>query len=456
VPVPVPSLDDRTYDDLIRQARALIPRTAPAWTDHNPSDPGTTLTELFAYLVETLFYQQDRITDRTLAQFARLLGVVPAPGESAAAALGRAVDGLAVPARAITAADVAFQLGRGLFEAVLPVAGPHPAGTPVVAHGRLVGVAQLVSGVAGTDSATIGPLVDGRPVTVLPGDQFVVDEPAEVLVVDAVGPADGAGLTTVTCRSVLRSDHARAPLDRITGPLPGTGTTLAAPVAAGGQILRLTPVPAMPGEGVLALGGPSATEFLPVRGVGRTGVAVVARADPDVGGPDSARAGGADARVDHIVRVLLVPQVAGVAAPAPSAALLQAGYEVLRATGPLGTPFQTAGPTYRQLTLGAVLVRATTSLLGSAQLAAAAAAALRRHLDPLVGGRDGGGWEFGRPVYRSELYGVLEAVAGVDHVAQLSLDGDPTISSWPADGFGQGDADCLVELAAVDVAVRDR
>ena len=44
----LPQLDDRSYDDLIAEARALIPAFAPEWTDHNPSDPGIALLELFA------------------------------------------------------------------------------------------------------------------------------------------------------------------------------------------------------------------------------------------------------------------------------------------------------------------------------------------------------------------------------------------------------------------------
>ena len=36
--VPVPDLDDRSWADLADGARALIPRYAPQWTNHNPSD----------------------------------------------------------------------------------------------------------------------------------------------------------------------------------------------------------------------------------------------------------------------------------------------------------------------------------------------------------------------------------------------------------------------------------
>jgi hypothetical protein len=50
--------------------------------------------------------------------------------------------------------------------------------------------------------------------------------------------------------------------------------------------------------------------------------------------------------------------------------------------------------------------------------------ALRSFLDPLRGGPDGLGWPFGRPVYRSEILQVIDGVAGVDHVTDLTLTAD--------------------------------
>jgi hypothetical protein len=46
-----PNLDDRMWRDYVDEARALIPKYAPQWTDHNASDLGITLIELFAFLV---------------------------------------------------------------------------------------------------------------------------------------------------------------------------------------------------------------------------------------------------------------------------------------------------------------------------------------------------------------------------------------------------------------------
>jgi predicted phage baseplate assembly protein len=52
--------------------------------------------------------------------------------------------------------------------------------------------------------------------------------------------------------------------------------------------------------------------------------------------------------------------------------------------------------------------------------------ALYDYLDPLTGGADGGGWPFGRPVQVADVFGVLQAVPGVELVSEVRLFGaDP-------------------------------
>jgi len=73
MPLTLPNLDDRIYTDLVAEALSLIPSYAPEWTNHNPSDPGITLIELFAYLTEMLLYRQNRVTEANLWSFLQLL-----------------------------------------------------------------------------------------------------------------------------------------------------------------------------------------------------------------------------------------------------------------------------------------------------------------------------------------------------------------------------------------------
>lgn len=74
-----PDLDDRTWQDLVDQMRALIPRYAPGWTDHNPSDLGITLIELFAWLAEGVVYRLNQVPEKNYIAFLNLLGITRDP-----------------------------------------------------------------------------------------------------------------------------------------------------------------------------------------------------------------------------------------------------------------------------------------------------------------------------------------------------------------------------------------
>ena len=74
MPLEIPNLDNRRWEDLVEEARALIPRVAPRWTDHNVHDPGMTFIELFAWLAEMQLYQLNRVGRKHRELFTRLAG----------------------------------------------------------------------------------------------------------------------------------------------------------------------------------------------------------------------------------------------------------------------------------------------------------------------------------------------------------------------------------------------
>ena len=78
-----PNLDDRTWQDLVDQAKALVPQYAPQWTDLGPSDPGLALIELFAWLVEGMIYRLNRVPDKNYVAFLNLLGITRSPATPA-------------------------------------------------------------------------------------------------------------------------------------------------------------------------------------------------------------------------------------------------------------------------------------------------------------------------------------------------------------------------------------
>lgn len=104
--LPLPNLDDRTYADLVEEARALIPTYDPSWTNHNPSDPGITLIELFAWLTEMLIYRANRVPDQHLITFLKLLnGPDWQAGTDLAEDIRSSVIRLRQPYRAVTCED---------------------------------------------------------------------------------------------------------------------------------------------------------------------------------------------------------------------------------------------------------------------------------------------------------------------------------------------------------------
>lgn len=87
MPLPKPNLDDRTFQQIVDETKRMIPRYCPEWTDHNVSDPGVTLIELFAWMVEGMLYQLNRVPEKTYITLLELLGVTLRPPEAATARL---------------------------------------------------------------------------------------------------------------------------------------------------------------------------------------------------------------------------------------------------------------------------------------------------------------------------------------------------------------------------------
>src|ERR1700751_2264007 len=73
--LPAPNLDDRRFQNLVDDAKRLVQRRCPEWTDHNVSDPGGTLIEAFAWMTDQLLYRLNRVPDRNYVKFLELIGV---------------------------------------------------------------------------------------------------------------------------------------------------------------------------------------------------------------------------------------------------------------------------------------------------------------------------------------------------------------------------------------------
>ena len=439
MPLPVPVLDNKTFDDLASEAQALIPRTFPAWTDRNPSDPGITLLELFAFLAEATYYQLDRIPARTLRRFAELAGTSGTASEPVEALLSRSVRTREAINRAVTPGDSEFVARSGIFAISPPLPLSLASGTPVVALTPLPGTVSLTAAAAaGNVQLTVTDASSLRA-----GDVLLLDGTApgqvkpEFTTVTAVGsPSKGA---VVTLAAPLASGHAAGPpLARMAQPAGVMPGTLLRDAPPGARVLTVDPSAGLP-SGWLRLGtGPAAT-YVQATSAARTKVVTQVTSSANV------------YPADLVTTVLVVPSD-GNPPPAP---LLQAVFDLMRDRSPITTRVRVAAPRYCPVQVTATVVRAFPALLRKDTVQQRAQAALQRFLDPVLGGEGGSGWQFGRAVYRSELYQVLQDTTGVDHVQQLLLNGDPAVEALPLSPDPAQAAVSLVRLAAATVTVVD-
>ena len=80
-------LDDRSFQDLVDEAKKKIPLYCPEWTDHNVSDPGITLIELFAWMVDMLLYRLNQVPHKHHVKLLELMGITLEPPRAATAPL---------------------------------------------------------------------------------------------------------------------------------------------------------------------------------------------------------------------------------------------------------------------------------------------------------------------------------------------------------------------------------
>lgn len=71
------SLDFRTAQNLVDEAKKRIPYYIEEWTDHNVSDPGVAFIELFAYMSEQVLYMLNQFPKKHYELFMKMLGIQP-------------------------------------------------------------------------------------------------------------------------------------------------------------------------------------------------------------------------------------------------------------------------------------------------------------------------------------------------------------------------------------------
>ncbi|MCX7570278.1 putative baseplate assembly protein [Tumebacillus sp. DT12] len=116
--LPVPNLDDRLFEEIVGDARKMIPKLFPQWTDENAHDPGITMMELFSWLAEMQQYYLNRVTRKNELKFLKLLGVQLRPAACARTdvTFDRIGSHLRLPpGMKLEANDLTFETEEGLW-----------------------------------------------------------------------------------------------------------------------------------------------------------------------------------------------------------------------------------------------------------------------------------------------------------------------------------------------------
>ncbi|MCX7746450.1 MAG: putative baseplate assembly protein [Clostridia bacterium] len=120
--LPLPNLDNKTYQQLFDESVKLIKKYYPQWTDENLHDPGITLIEMLAWLVEMQQYYLNQLTPKSYLKFLKLLGITPLGFKPQRLNIG--FRGIKKPVKVLKgtpvfAGDIPFELCEGLL--LMPV-----------------------------------------------------------------------------------------------------------------------------------------------------------------------------------------------------------------------------------------------------------------------------------------------------------------------------------------------
>jgi hypothetical protein len=160
----------------------------------------------------------------------------------------------------------------------------------------------------------------------------------------------------------------------------------------------------------------------------------------------------------HVTVVIMPEPLAADDYPVPADELAVALYNFFDGRRALTTRHHIVGPNYVDIGIGASLALHEDALTAEAAVDALkqARAALAAYFHPMSGGPEHQGWPFGRAVYASEVYAVLEQVPAVNYVEDITLAGSHPLSD--DDGLVIGirlDAHELVKLQTPDLVAYD-
>jgi hypothetical protein len=189
--IPVPNLDDRTFADLVTEARARAQRSHPEWSDMSVHDPGAVLLETFAYLTEVMLYRLNRLPEKAYLEFLNLIGITRHPPAAAWAELTFSRTGQDTTTRIVIPAGTRVAAARGADPqpVVFTTTAPAAIGAGETTVGTRGFHCELVEG----ELLGLGTGLPGQVLRTAKAPLVTTGEPLEVLLgVETPVPAEGA------------------------------------------------------------------------------------------------------------------------------------------------------------------------------------------------------------------------------------------------------------------------
>lgn len=165
MPLDPPNLDDRSFQDIVDETKRLIPRFTPEWTNHNVSDPGVALIELFAWMSEMVLYRINQVPDRMYVEFLNLVGIEPFPPAVADTDL---TFWLSAPAERIVRVPTGTEVSTALGDADAIVFSTSDEG--VVGPPQLVAACTSDADLVATNDVWEDLTLPGQSATCFPSD----------------------------------------------------------------------------------------------------------------------------------------------------------------------------------------------------------------------------------------------------------------------------------------------
>jgi Baseplate J-like protein len=123
--------------------------------------------------------------------------------------------------------------------------------------------------------------------------------------------------------------------------------------------------------------------------------------------------------VDRGKVTLLIVPYSSAAQPTPSLALIDRVRDYIRSRCSPTVDLLVAAPQWQQVSVTTELVPTSLDVADAVRIAARSR--LEQFLHPLTGGPEGRGWAFGREPHLSDIYALLESIAGIDRIRSLQI-----------------------------------